>query len=77
MNKYILAITREAIKQKEFSIDDFVENVKGVEDLVAPDSFGKRVQVEYSGTIGELYESLGYTPNQVHIEKYIEHNPLK
>jgi len=68
MNEYNLGITREALKKGDPTIDVFVEKVKGVEGIVVPDTFGKRVQVKYMGSIQELYDVLGYSPEQVHIE---------
>lgn len=76
MEKYILAITREAQQRKQVSIDEFVEAVRGIPSIEVPDSFGKRVQVQYPGTMEELRDCLGEYSPYVHIEKAVEHKFL-
>ena len=76
MREYIISVTREVLEKETLTVDEFVERVRGIEEIVAPESFGKRVQVKYDGSIEDLYDALGYTPCQVHIETLIPHRPI-
>ena len=70
MADYVIALNRKA----SISIDQFVEAVKRVAETDVPDEIMQRVIVKYSGTIDQLREDLGYNPQDVHIEKIIEHH---
>lgn len=77
MNKYVISIERTNLKKEVITIDDLFERVQNVEGITAPEKPMKRLVVEYTGTRKELYDALGYTSSQVHIEDYVQDHHIK
>jgi hypothetical protein len=71
---YVVAIARKA--RSILSVEDFHQKLDGVEGLVRQGDDAARQRVTFEGSIEELYQKLGYTREQVHIETIQKRYPL-
>jgi hypothetical protein len=77
VKEYVLRIRTPVLKKKEITLDELKDNLESIDGLVLKEAEGQVANVEFDGTIDDLYAALPYDKNQLTIAEPVYYKKAK